>query len=221
VTATDVAVEDLVRKVIGERLGGAVVGEERGRDASAAADSYWLVDPICGTRNFASGLPLYCVNVALVEDGNVTVAVVGDGSTGEILVAERGRGAWAIGADRRRLAVSDETQTIVIEDSHNDPDPVRRDRAAVATGNVIRAFRWEVRAFSTSAALVYVAAARVAAYMLFWTSTIHIAAGSLLASESGAVVSDIDGNPWTLDSDSIVASATEALHRDLLDLGRR
>jgi myo-inositol-1(or 4)-monophosphatase len=219
VTATDVAVEDLVRKVIGERLGGAVIGEERGGDASGAADCYWLVDPICGTRNFASGLPLYCVNVALVEDGNVTAAVVGDASTGEILVAERGRGAWAIGADRRRLAVSNETQTIVIEDSHNDPDPVRRDRAATATGNVIRAFRWEVRAFSTSAALAYVASARVAAYV-FWTSTIHIAAGSLLASEAGAVVSDIDGNPWTLDSDSIVASATEALHRDLLDLGR-
>jgi myo-inositol-1(or 4)-monophosphatase len=35
---------------------------------------YWLVDPICGTRPFASNTPVYCTNVALVEDGEVTVA---------------------------------------------------------------------------------------------------------------------------------------------------
>jgi myo-inositol-1(or 4)-monophosphatase len=92
VTATDLAAEDAIRRSIGERLGIPVVGEEAGGDRSGS--SYWLVDPICGTRNYASRIPLYCVNVALVESGHVTIGVVGDPS-GEILVAERGRGAWA------------------------------------------------------------------------------------------------------------------------------
>jgi myo-inositol-1(or 4)-monophosphatase len=71
---------------------------------------------------------------------------------------------------------------------------------------------------STTLALAYVAAGRVAAYVLFWASEIHVAAGSLVAAEAGAVVSDIDGRPWTTRSDSIAAAANPALHADLLAL---
>jgi myo-inositol-1(or 4)-monophosphatase len=221
VTATDVAVEDAIRSAVGETLGHSVVGEERGGKAAVDGSSYWLVDPICGTRNFASGIPLYCVNVAFVEDEDVAIAVIGDPATGEIHVAERGNGAWALhGSERRRLIASNESQTIVIEDSHADPAADRRERAASSVANAIRAFRWDIRALSTTLALAYVAAGRVAAYVLFWTSAIHAGAGSLLATEAGAIVSDIDGQAWTLDSDSIVASATPDLHRDLLDLVR-
>jgi myo-inositol-1(or 4)-monophosphatase len=219
VTATDVAVEDAVRSGLSEALGHRVVGEERGGGAAGDGLPYWLVDPICGTRNFASGIPLYCVNVALVEDSQVTVAVVGDPSTGEILAAERGNGAWTLsGSSRRRLAATEESQTIVIEDSHANPDAVRRDRAATSVANAIRAFRWDIRALSTTLALAYVAAGRVSAYVLFWTSALHVGAGSLLAAEAGAIVSDIDGERWTIHSDSIVASATPDLHRDLLEV---
>jgi myo-inositol-1(or 4)-monophosphatase len=115
VTATDIAVEDAVRGIVADALGFSVIGEERGGEASADGSPYWLVDPICGTRNFASGIPLYCVNLALVEDHEVTVAVVGDPSTGEIDVAERGGGAWRLkdGA-RHRMTTSDASRTIVI-----------------------------------------------------------------------------------------------------------
>jgi myo-inositol-1(or 4)-monophosphatase len=219
VTATDVAVEEAIREILAT-TSWPVVGEEGGGSA-ADASSYWLVDPICGTRNFASGIPLYCANVALVEDDEVTAAVVGDASTGDVLVAERGNGAWAVAnGERRTLAVSDESETIVIEDGHNGADPNRRERAASGVANVMRAFRWHVRTLSTSLPLAYVAAGRVSAYVLFSTSTLHIAAGSLLAAEAGAVVTDVDGKPWTLRSDSIVASAMPALHDDLLGLVR-
>jgi len=132
-TATDLAVEDAVRGIVRDALGFSVVGEERGGEAPAEGTPYWLVDPICGTRNFAAGIPLYCVNLALVEGEQVTVAAVGDPSTGEIDVAERGRGAWALkGGLRRQLITSDESRTIVIEDSHSKGarqrsgrDPVR------------------------------------------------------------------------------------------------
>src|SRR5205809_3555098 len=76
VTVADVAVEDAVRNMVADALSFSVVGEERGGKASADGSPYWLVDPICGTRNFASGIPLYCVNVAPVENGEVMVAVV-------------------------------------------------------------------------------------------------------------------------------------------------
>src|SRR5439155_901097 len=128
VTATDVAVEDAVRGIVRDALSFRVVGEERGGEAPADGSPYWLVDPICGTRNFASGMLLYSVNLALVEEDQVTVAVVGDPSTAEIHVAERGRGAWALkdGA-RRKLATSGESRTIVVEDGRSTD--ARRERA--------------------------------------------------------------------------------------------
>jgi myo-inositol-1(or 4)-monophosphatase len=216
VTATDVAIEDAVRGIVSEALAFPVIGEERGGEA-ADGRPYWLVDPICGSRNFASGIPLYCVNLALVEGDQVTVAVVGDPSTGEIDVAERSGGAWALtDGVRRRLTTSGESQTVVIEDSHSKG--ARREHAARFTAAAIRADRWELRALSTTLSLPYVAAGRIGAYVLFWSSAVHAGAGSLLVTEAGGTLSDIDGRPWTIRSDSLIASANAGFHRELLDL---
>ncbi len=217
VTATDVAVEDAVRGIVHDALGFPVIGEERGGTATADGSPYWLVDPICGTRNYASGIPLYCVNLALVEGGHVTAAVVGDPSTGEIDVAERGRGAWALkdGA-RRRLITSDESRTIVVEDGRSKG--ARREHAAQFTAAAMRADRWDFRSLGTTVALPYLAAGRISAYVVFRVSAIHAGAGSLLVTEAGGTLSDIDGRAWTIRSDSIVAGATPDLHQEMLDL---
>jgi len=219
VTATDIAVEDAIRDIVAGALAIPVIGEERGGEAPADGSPVWLVDPICGTRNFASGTPLYCVNIALVEDGQVTVGVSGDPSTGEIHVAERGRGAWGLkdGA-RRTLTATDESRTILIEDGRSTG--ARREWCARFLAGAIRAARWDVRALGTTLSLPYVAAGRTAAYVLFWASALHAAAGALIATEAGAAVSDLDGRPWTIQSDSIIAAAGPDLHRDLLGLVR-
>jgi len=219
VTATDVAVEDAVRGIVHDALGFPVIGEERGGKATADGSPYRLVDPICGTRNYASGIPLYCVNLALVESGHVTAAVVGDPSTGEIDVAERGRGAWALkdGA-RRRLITSDESRTIVVEDGKSKG--ARREHAARFTAAAMRADRWDFRSLGTTVALPYLAAGRISAYVVFRVSAIHAGAGSLLVTEAGGTLSDIDGRAWTIHSDSVVASATPDLHQEMLDLAK-
>ena len=68
--------------------------------------------------------------------------------------------------------------------------------------------------------LPYLAAGRISAYVVFCVSAIHAGAGSLLVTEAGGTLSDIDGRPWTIHSDSLVASATPDLHGKLLDLAR-
>jgi myo-inositol-1(or 4)-monophosphatase len=173
------------------------------------------VDPICGTANFASGIPLYCVNLALVEDGQVTLAVAADGSTGEIYAAERGRGAWAVDANPgHRLAVNGASSIIVLQEGMSQD--ARRERAAEFAAAMISADRWHVRALGTTLPFIYLAAGRIAAYVEFFAPVLHTAAGALLAAEAGATVTDIDGKPWTIGSDSVIASAAQGLHRDLL-----
>ena len=161
----------------------------------------------------------YSVNLALVEGNEVTVAVVGNPSTGELDVAERGRGAWGLKDDvRHRLTTRDQSRTIVIEDGKSKDR--RREQAAQFTAAAIRADRWDFRSLGTTLASPYLAAGRISAYVVFWVSAIHAGAGSLLVTEAGGTLSDIDGRPWTIRSDSFVASANPDLHEELLDLAR-
>jgi len=50
---------------------------------------------------------------------------------------------------------------------------------------------------------------------VFSASAVHAAAGILLATEAGGIVSDIDGESWNVDSDSVLAAATPSLHAEL------
>ena len=69
-TSADLASEEAIRAVLAEhRPDDAMVGEEAGRTGPAGAAREWLVDPLCGTRNFAATTPLVAVNVALRADG--------------------------------------------------------------------------------------------------------------------------------------------------------
>ena len=219
VTETDVAVEDAIRAVLGAASDTPVIGEERGGETPDGA-SHWMVDPICGTRNFASDIPLYSVNVSLVEDGAITVAVVGDGSTARVLAAERGAGAWTVRGDGHgRLAVGRQSETVLVETGYARGD--RRAWAARFCAGVIEADRWDLRSFSSSLSLAYVAEGRVAGYALFLGSALHVGAGALLAAEAGAIVSDIRGATWTIASDTVVAAADPELHQELIDLAGR
>jgi myo-inositol-1(or 4)-monophosphatase len=216
VTETDVSAEVAIRATLAEASGLPVVGEEQGGDVPDGS-AHWLVDPICGTRNFAFAIPIYSVNLALVEADRVTVAASGDPSTGEVLVAERGRGAWASkGGVRRRLTASDVSEAVVVETGR--ASGARRAHAARFTAAAIASDRWDVLSLGSSLALGLVATGRVAAYVLFDGSALHVGAGSLLAAEAGATVSDIRGDAWTLRSDSIVASASTGLHEELVRL---
>jgi myo-inositol-1(or 4)-monophosphatase len=216
VTETDLAVEVAIRAALGESSGLPVVGEEQGGDVPNGS-AHWLVDPICGTRNFAFAIPFYSVNLALVEDERVTIAASGDASTGAVLVAERGGGAWALkDGVRRRLEATDASEAVVVETGR--ASGARRAHAARFAAATIASDRWDVLALGSSLSLGLVATGRVAAYVLFDGSALHVGAGSLLAAEAGATVSDLRGDAWTVRSDSIVATADAGLHEELIRL---
>jgi myo-inositol-1(or 4)-monophosphatase len=219
VTSADMAAEDAIRSVLASRTGVPVVGEEHGGEIPADGSPYWLVDPLCGTRNYAIGTPLYSVNVALVENGQVTAAIVGDPSNDEVLIAERGGGAWALrtAGDPRRLATSADSKIVAVEPGRSSG--AQRDRAAAAVATLVSADQWEFLSLASTLSLAYLAAGRLAAWAVFrFDSPVHCAAGSLLVTEAGGVVTDLAGAPWTIESDSCVAAAHTDLHANVLDM---
>lgn len=104
VTIADREAEEFLRKTISERFPGhGVFGEEGARMESAGAYR-WIIDPIDGTRSFASGVPLYGVLLALEHDGVPTLGCAHFPEVNETVVAANGAGCWSAG---RAVRVSD------------------------------------------------------------------------------------------------------------------
>lgn len=58
------------------------------------ADWLWCLDPVDGTSNFAAGVPLFAVSLALFCKGEVVLAVTYDPVRDEAFTAQKGQGAW-------------------------------------------------------------------------------------------------------------------------------
>jgi histidinol-phosphatase len=102
VTEADRAVEEILRKRIGEeRPGHGVVGEELGADEKGSAR--WILDPIDGTKNYLRGLPVWATLIALERQGRVELGVVSAPALHRRWWAARGQGAYVNG---RRIRVS-------------------------------------------------------------------------------------------------------------------
>jgi 3'(2'), 5'-bisphosphate nucleotidase len=96
VTAADRAAEAILVEGLRPLLPGVVVVSEEGDVDAAIAGAgatYWLVDPLDGTKEFLKGLPEYTVNVALVEAGVPILGVIYVSASGCLYLAARGLGA--------------------------------------------------------------------------------------------------------------------------------
>ncbi len=220
VTAADIAAEDAIRHVLLQRFPSyPVVGEERGGNPPQDGRPYWLVDPICGTRIFASGISFYSINVALVEQGRVSLAALGDGGTGDIYTAESGGSAWLHSGDHVAPIQPGDASSVLWVDAVGNRSGDWTPHAARFVQAALLADRWYVWMFGSSLALAYLAAGRIAGMVHFALSPpLHTAAGCLIAVEAGVVMTDFSGRPWTLGRRDFVAAATPELHRDLLRL---
>jgi myo-inositol-1(or 4)-monophosphatase len=223
VTASDLLVETTLERSLRQRHPDiAFVGEEGAQALPSDGRRVWLVDPLCGTANYAAGLPLYAINVALLEHQQVMAAVVADGSSGALYVAERGRGAWCLDADQppRRLRASAASGLLSVDPQLAAPGSLH-DFGRQFAIRVLRDGRFRVRIFATTLVLAQVAAGRLAAAVYANpASPVHLAAGLLLAEEAGAIVTDQDAAAWQLHSPVFIVTASPSLHQELVPLVR-
>ncbi|MFH9132675.1 inositol monophosphatase family protein [Streptomyces sp. NPDC017524] len=240
-TDVDVAAEEAILDVIrAARPGDAVHGEEGGRRGAVDAVREWLVDPLCGTLNYATGSHLVAVNVAL-RNGPAAVA---DPFSGEVFLTD-GETAWvrydadgygqgqtdvrgrhvadgyASGSVARRRPVGDErlapTADTRLVDVNLDPPfpgaPAFRAVDLLAHPRFVERFR--PRVVSTTLALAWVAAGRRAAYVTDGgdlSGSVHFAAGIALCRAAGCVVTGVDGAPVGPEGRGLVVAADAGTH---------
>ncbi len=188
------------------------LGEETA--GSLMDDGYvWIVDPLDGTRNYASGIPVYSVVVALALNGETVVGVNYDPGRQEMFEAEKGVGAFLNGSP---IDLSTRTS---LADSVLGTDLSYNAEGAANSLDIVSSI-WPdmqtVRIIGSAAlGLSYVAAGRTDLYFHHQLEAWDQAAGLLLVSEAGGVVTDRNGGAAALRSDGIVVS-NAALHDEFM-----
>jgi 3'(2'), 5'-bisphosphate nucleotidase len=129
VTEADRQAERIIARGLRGALPGAlVVAEEECSDGRlpSAAREFWLVDPLDGTREFATGRPEFTVNIAFVRDGEPVLGVVLAPAFGEFFSGGRGLGAWkrtAAGRQAIRVRKAPAEGLSVVTSRHSGRDP--------------------------------------------------------------------------------------------------
>ena len=201
--------------------GDALLAEETGAHDAAAGEPaasgvgrVWVVDPLDGTINYANGIPMFCVSIALVVDGVPVAGVVRDPTRDESFAATID-GPATLNGREIGASVKDKLSDFVISMALSGRAATTRSRA------VRKAIRVPRSMGSAALALVYVANGRFDAFVQQGgLSTWDIAAAGLIAERAGATVTNLEGGPWfeiAATSRSIgVLAAPGAHHADLL-----
>jgi myo-inositol-1(or 4)-monophosphatase len=197
--------------------GDGILAEESGEHAGTAGRT-WVVDPLDGTINYANGIPVFCVSIALVVNGRPSVGVVHDPTRLETFSAAAGGSARL---DGRPIAASDKERLsdFVVSMALGGRSVATRAR------NVRKAIRVPRSMGSAALALAYVANGRFDAFVQQGgLSAWDVAAAGLIAERAGATVTDLAGGPWfdlARPPRSIgVLAAPRAHHGALLELVR-
>jgi myo-inositol-1(or 4)-monophosphatase len=189
------------------------LGEEQGRSGERA-DLVWALDPIDGTVNFVHGLPLYAISLALVAGDQPVLGVVDLPALQHRYQAAEGLGARRDGnllpCPQPPLGLASSIVAIGDYAVGANAEAKNRDRLGVTARLAASVLR--VRMLGSAAIdLAWLAAGQVNASVTLSNNTWDMAAGVVLARETGHIVVDREGRLYGLDSTSTVAAPADLL----------
>lgn len=169
----------------------------------------WVLDPIDGTSNFVHGLPLCAVSLALLHAGRAVVAVTHAPLIGKTYHAIEGKGAFVNGQRITASATESLSEAIVSLGDYavgHDAGRLNQHRLALTTELVPRVERIRMIGAATLD-LAFVAEGALDACVMMSNKPWDTAAGTLIAREAGAQLTDAQGNPHTHSCASTIVTA--------------
>lgn len=218
VTNIDIASEKLIINEIKKKFPDhAILAEEGVADEEDYTDSpyVWIIDPLDGTLNFTHQLPLYAVSIGVLKVSEIDESENYEYLTGEIIAgvvvapklnqtfyAEKGGGAFLNG---QKIQVS---KVEKLQDSLTVTGfpPVNKELNMPYFSLMTDKAQGVRRLGSAALDLCFIAAGQVDIFWEFGLKPWDIAAGSLIASEAGALVTDTNGEQLDLFGQDILAT---------------
>lgn len=218
VTEVDKQAEATIIRIISRHFPQHTILSEEAGLLEQHSDFTWLVDPIDGTVNFAHGIPLCCVSIALAYKKQLLLGSVFNPMMGERFFAEKGRGATLNGKPIRVSAKEDFARACLVTGfPYRMPEfgdhPVKVFERAIMHGLPVR------RLGSAAIDLCWVACGRFDGFWEYNLSPWDIAAGYLIVEEAGGVITDFEGRPYDI-FDKETLATNGLIHQPLRNLIR-
>jgi myo-inositol-1(or 4)-monophosphatase len=175
----------------------------------------WIIDPIDGTTNFIHGIPHFAVSIGIVKNGEPIIGVVYNPVTDELYTARKSMGAYLNGqpiwvGKELKLEEAVLATGFQANDWKSGSRLVRQIDQLAGKSRNVRIIG------AASLDLCWTAAGRLTGLWHEGLNPWDVAAGILILTEAGGCVTDMDGNPYRLYHDSLVASNT-LIHKEFLD----
>lgn len=216
VTQTDLAVEAYLLKSLPKLLPGSTVLAEESHTSLAPGSLSWIVDPVDGTTNYAHGLPMVAVSVALWRDGRAELGAVYAPMLDELFWAVRGGGTF-LNEQPVTVSTTKELQQSLIATGFPYSVATKAHTICSRLERVLAASQGVRRFGSAAIDLAYTACGRFDGFYETDLKPWDTAAGWLLVEEAGGRVSGADGKAYELGEEMIVAT-NGRMHDELLAL---
>lgn len=194
-----------------------ILAEESGALGGKNDGRVWIIDPLDGTRNYMTGIPFFCVSIALTVNGEPEVGAIYDPIHDEMFFAKKGGGAYLNGEPISVCGMNSLDESLISVSWVNRKADRKAfidyiDRISLKTSY----FR---RLGSAALVMSYVACGRLHAYMQAGLCPWDVAAGIVIIQEAGGLVTDFQGRPIDLHNGELeVLTANPALHKQLSEI---
>lgn len=225
VTEADLASQVAIRKlVLDAHPDHDFLGEEDaslgGRATERKSEYRWIVDPLDGTANYVHRLQTFATSIGLEHQGRIIAGAIFDPISDECYTASLGGGAFLNGRPIRVSDCHEISQALVAVSFRANVERGSQDvQRFIETMHACQSIR---RLGSAALNCCYVAAGRLDGY--FATSGIQawdVAAGVLMITEAGGVLTGIGGGPLNIEVPEMIAAASPQLHQQMLEVIRR
>jgi fructose-1,6-bisphosphatase/inositol monophosphatase family enzyme len=215
VTAADLASERAIHAILRDEYPDHSILSEETASTAGGEGWMWVVDPLDGTRNYLSAIPMFCINIALCHNEEPLLALTFEPVRGEEFLALAGGGAFL--NERPIHASTKESVMASVLAVDMGYDDERAARALSLVGELWPGMQ-SLRVIGSAAlGLAYAACGRFDLFVHHMLYPWDIAAGILLVREAGGAVTDRDGGPIGIRSEGVIAGAPGA-HADFLRL---
>ena len=202
VTEADVEAERAIRRLLEARFPDhGFFGEETG-SRGMGADYVWLVDPIDGTKSFVREYPMFSTQIALLCEGELVLGVSSAPVYGELVWAERGKGAWLGG---ERLAVSDVASIAGATLSSGNLRSLARSPAWSRYGALVGSLN-RIRGYGDFLHYHLLAGGKIDAVIESDVNILDIAALVVVVEEAGGRFTDLSGRSVGFDTTTVLAT---------------
>jgi myo-inositol-1(or 4)-monophosphatase len=214
VTEMDRRAEEMIVGALSREFPSFAIVAEEGTGKDAATEFAWYVDPLDGTTNYAHGLPVFCVSLGLWDGSNPICGIVYHPMGNEMFTAVSGSGAF-LGEHRLHVSETANLEHAILATGF--PYDIRE--SEFDNLDHFARFAKSARAIRRMGAaaldLAWTAAGRFDGFWEMKLSPWDFAAATILCREAGAIVTDFDGNPFTLSRGQAVA-ANPILHPQIM-----